>query len=357
VCDAVVVEDGFAYAATRLKQGDNTMHIVLRLIAPGAALLTCLVSIASAEERGILRAGIIGLDTSHVIAFTKILNDPKAKGPLAKVRVVAGYPGGTRDNPASWNRVDTFTQQLREQGVTIYDSIDAMLPHVDVVLLESVDGRPHLEQATKVLAAKKPLFVDKPMAASLADVLEIFRLAEEAKAPVFSSSALRFSSGYQAARDYETSKFGVVKQCTAWSPMTIEPHHPDLFWYGIHGVESLYTIMGVGCETVTRVSASQIDGAWSGDRRGTFIGKKGYGAEVVGGKDSGTAGTFEGYEPLVTEIARFFLTGKPPVAKEETIEIFAFMEAADESKRHGGVPVRVADIIERAKQQNANRTR
>ena len=119
-----------------------------------------------------LRAGIIGLDTSHVVAFTKVLNDPDAKGDLAGVRVVAAYPGGSPDIPASRDRVEGFTSQLRDEfKVEIVDSIDALLEKVDVVLLESVDGRPHLEQVEPVLKARKPVFIDKPVAGSLADAV------------------------------------------------------------------------------------------------------------------------------------------------------------------------------------------
>ncbi len=294
-----------------------------------------------------LRAGVIGLDTSHVIAFTDLINDPKAEGPLAEVQVTAGYPGGSPDLPASWDRVGEYTAKLREKGVTICDSIEAMLPNVDVVLLESVDGRPHLEQARKVIAAKKPLFIDKPMAASLVDVLAIFRLADQAGVPVFSSSSLRFSSGFQAARRGEL-KIGDVRRCAAWSPMHLEPHHPDLFWYGVHGVETLYTIMGPGCKTVTRESPERVVGTWGDGRIGVFEARKGYGAEVEGSQGTASAGTYEGYGPLVVEICRFFKTGLSPVPREETIEIFAFMEAADESKRLGGKPVDIAEILKRA---------
>ena len=202
-------------------------------------------------KAGTMRAGMIGLDTSHVIAFTQMLNDPKATGELAQLKIVAGYPGGSPDNPSSWDRVPQYTKELRGMGVEIVDSIDDLLKKVDVVLLMSVDGRPHLAQARPVIAAGKPLFIDKPMAASLADAMEIFRLAEEKHVPCFSASALRFSSGFQAARQ-KNSRFGDVKSCVAWSPLHLEPHHPDLFWYGIHGVETLYTIMGPGCQTVTR---------------------------------------------------------------------------------------------------------
>ncbi len=317
-------------------------------------IASCFAAGSQGEEADkMIRVGIIGLDTSHVIAFTNILNREGAEGVLADVKVVAGFPGGTADNPSSFSRVDKFTQQLRDKGVKIYDSIEAMLPHVDAILLESVDGRPHLEQARPVIAAGKPLFIDKPLAASLADAVKIFELANAAKVPCWSSSSLRFAAGTQAARDYETSKFGRVKECIAWSGMSIEPHHPDLFWYGIHGVESLFTIMGTGCETVTRESQTKVVGTWAGGRKGTFEGRGGYGAEVVGEKESGPVGGFGGYEPLVVEIAKFFKTGKPPVCQDETLEIYTFMEAADESKRQGGKPVQMKDVLEKARQKAA----
>ena len=91
-----------------------------------------------------LRAGIIGLDTSHVPAFTKLFNDSKAEGDLAGITIVAGYPGGT-DMPASKDRVAKFTEQVKGMGVEIVDTIPQLLEKVDVVLLESVDGRIHLQ--------------------------------------------------------------------------------------------------------------------------------------------------------------------------------------------------------------------
>lgn len=321
-----------------------------------AGVLGCFLvpGVARADEGPkVLRAGIIGLDTSHAIAFTNIVNNPAATGPLAGVQIVAGYPNGMPDNPSSWDRVEKYTEQLREKGLTIYDSIDELLQHVDVVFIESVDGRPHLEQARKVIAAGKPVFIDKPLAGSLADALEIFRLARQANVPCWSSSSLRFSSGFQAARRGES--FGQVRRCVAWSPMHTEPHHPDLFWYGIHGVEILFTVMGTGCQTVTRTAQDRVEGTWADGRTGVFEARQGYGAEVVGTTGSGDAGKYEGYEPLVAEICTFFRTGVPPVAEAETIEIYAFMEAADESKRRGGQPVSLAEVLAKAQQQNSRR--
>src|SRR5262249_44915907 len=172
--------------------------------AVAALLLALLVPppVRADEPTKQLRAGIIGLDTSHVVAFTGLLNGPRAKGVLAQVRIVAAYPGGSPDLPESRDRVAGFTKTLREKyGVEIVDSIDALLKKVDVVLLESVDGRPHLEQVKPVLKAGKPVFIDKPVAGSLADAIQIYELAKEHKVPVFSSSSLRFSPGILGMRD------------------------------------------------------------------------------------------------------------------------------------------------------------
>jgi hypothetical protein len=219
-----------------------------------------------------------------------------------------------------------------------------------VVLLESVDGRPHLAQARPVIAAGKPLFIDKPMAASLADAMRIFRLAKEHNVPCFSASSLRFSPGFQAVRN-GTAGFGQVRNCTAWGPVNVEPHHPELFWYGIHGVEALFTIMGPGCKTVTRVAPDKVVGTWRGGRQGTFLFKGDYGATVEGTQKSGDAGTYGGYAPLLVEIVKFFKTGKPPVDADETLEILAFLEAAEQSKHQGGAPVVIEAVMNKAREQ------
>jgi len=290
-----------------------------------------------------LRIGIIGCDTSHVVAFTETLNNPEAKGHVPGGKVVAAYKGGSPDIPSSISRVEDYSKTLREKyGVKFYDRIEEMCKDVDAVLLESVDGRPHLEQARPVLQARKPVFIDKPMAASLQDVMEIFRLAKEAKVPVFSSSSLRFARNTQAVRG---GLIGRVTYAETYGPCEREPHHPDLFWYGVHGVESLFTIMGTGCQTVQRQTTPdgkiEVVGTWSGGRRGVFREDQNFHGLAKGEKGETAAGSFDGYEPLVAAIMKFFQTGVAPVKAEETIEIIAFMEAADESKNKGGAQVKL----------------
>ncbi len=307
-----------------------------------------------------LRAGIIGLDTSHVVAFTKLLNAAAPKPELAGVRVVAAYPGGSPDIPSSRDRVEGYTRELEQKfGVEIVGSIDELLSKVDVILLESVDGRPHLEQARPVLRARKPVFIDKPVAGTLADAIAIFDLARETGTPCFSSSSLRFGPGVASPK--RDPKLGDIVGCATFGPCEIEEHHPDLFWYGVHGVEALFTIMGTGCESVARTHTKDADlvvGVWEGGRIGSFRGNRKspykFGGTVFGSKGIAPVGDYGGYEPLVVEIVKFFKTGKPPVSAEETIEIFAFLEAADESKRRGGRPVPISEVMSRARAQAAH---
>ena len=328
------------------------------LLTAVAVLVMSLAPSATAQadaDGRVIRIGIIGCDTSHVPAFTKLFNDPKATGDLAGFRVVAAFPGGSPDLPKeSTGRIPRFVEEIKKSGVEIVDSIPALLERVDVVLLESVDGRPHLAQARPVIEAKKPLFIDKPLAGSLADAIAIAQLAERHGVAWFSSSALRFDPGVQALKNGE--KTGDVLGCDVFAPCAIEPHHPDLFWYGVHGVEMLYTVMGQGCETVTRVHTPGFDyvvGVWGGGRIGSFRGirqgKSDYGATVYGTKGIASHAGFKGYKPLVEQIGRFFKTRQAPVPAAETLEMFAFMEAADQSKRQGGGPVKVAEVMKTAR--------
>ncbi len=313
------------------------------------SLLTLVAILAQTVSAAELRIGMIGLDTSHVPAFTEILNNPAAKGHVPGAKVVAAFKGGSADIESSFKRIDGFTKTMTEKyGVKLYDSIEEMCKNVDAVMIESVDGRPKLAQARPVIAAGKPLFLDKPMGGSLKDVLEIFRLAKEAKVPVFSSSSLRFSKAAQAVRG---GSIGTVKYCEATSPASLEKTHPDLFWYGVHGCETLYTIMGRGCETVKRGTTAdgkiEVVGTWAGGRTGIFRESKTYTGVAKGEKGEAAIGAYDGYAPLVVEVIKFFRTGVAPVSPEETIELFTFMEAADESKRQGGAAVKLSDVLKK----------
>lgn len=336
------------------------MHFtrVFRRLLIVFALAVC--GVARGDDTPI-RIGLIGLDTSHAVAFTDLFNAAEPAPEFQGLRVVAGFPDPSNDIASSRDRVQGYTDALRGKGVEIVDSIPALLARVDVVMLESVDGRKHLAQARPVFEAGKLVFIDKPLAASLADAVALAELAKQHDAKWFSASALRFTPAIASMPD--DPKIGRVVGCNAWSPGHLDPTHPDLFWYGIHGVETLFTVMGPGCISVSRTHTPDTDlavGVWSDGRVGTFRGirngKNDFGATAFGAAGVVSAvDAFQGYQPLVVEIAKFFRTGNPPIAPEQTIEIIAFMEAAEESKRQKGKPVTIESVMEKARAQAAQR--
>ncbi len=316
-----------------------------------------------AQEPKPLRAGIIGLDTSHVLEFVETLNKgakhPEDKAKVAGVKVVAAYPQGSKDIESSTERVPDYTAKVKALGVEIVNSIAELLKRVDVVFLESNDGRVHLEQLKPVLAARKPVFIDKPIAGNLADTLRILDAAKKANVPLFCASSLRFAKTTQAVRN---GAIGQVKRAETFSPAELEPHHVDLYWYGVHGCEALFTVMGTGCKSVRRGTTAdgkiEVTGTWEGGRTGIFreandTDRKGYGGKAVGEKGESAIGNYDGYDPLLFAIVKMFRDGIVPVNADETLELYAFMAAADESKRRGGAEVTLKEVLDQARAEVA----
>lgn len=296
-----------------------------------------------------LRIGLIGMDTSHVPAFTKLFHDPAASGDLAGFRVVAGLPDGS-DTPMSSDRIEGFTEEARELGVEIVDSVETLIEKSDRLMILSVDGRTHRRQAEALFESGKPVFVDKPVAGTLADCISIYETAAARGIPCFSASSTRF--GPKIADPEWREQCGEVLGVTSWGPLAYQAGQPELFFYGIHGIEALFTAMGPGCESVARVKTPVHDvvtGVWKDGRvgvyRGILQGDRAYGLTIHGEKTMVTLVEEPSYEALCREIGRFFKTGVPPVTPAETLEIYAFMEAADESVRRGGERVAIGEVV------------
>lgn len=303
-----------------------------------------------------LKIGIIGLDTSHAEQFTMRLNDPAHPNHVPGGRIVAAYASYSKDLEESASRVEGFTATVRDKyGVAILDSIEAVCAEVDAIMLLSLDGRPHIEQIKPILAAGKRVFVDKPVAASLKEAIEIYKMADQVNVPIFSASSLRWYPGVvEVAAAAATPPDAVL----SYGPAPILPFHPDLFFYGIHATEALFTVMGEGCQSVTRTStpaSSVVVGVWRDGRSGTLHamhqlpqGSTDYKVIRFDG-DLVTAQKSQGdYTPMLREIIQFFQTSTPPVSAQQTLEIYGFMEAAEESKRRNGIPIKLRDIMQKA---------
>ncbi len=216
-----------------------------------------------------------------------------------------------------------------------------------------------------VLKAGKPVFIDKPVAASLTEAVAIYEAARHNKTPVFSSSSLRFAPGTVAAVKGE---LGEIKSLECSAPCNLEPHHPDFYWYGIHGVEMLFTIKGPACQSVKRIDQNTAEGIWKDGSKGVFrcSEPKGisYGLKLLDKPEmavvdalkavpprdgSKPARTQSLYFPLMVSFVEFFKTGKPPMTEEDTLAIYAFMSAADESKAQNGAEVSLESVLTKAR--------
>jgi predicted dehydrogenase len=300
-----------------------------------------------------LRIGIIGLDTSHSTAFTKIIQDT-ANPVMAGARVVCAFPFGSKRIETSAGRIAQYSKEMQTLGVKLSNSIDELIASVDAVMLLTNDGALHLEQIIPVLNAKKRVFLDKPIGANLREVLKIYKAVELSGVPMFSSSALRYLDGAQKVR-YENA-VGQVIGAEAYSPQKTEPSHTDLFWYGIHGVEILFTMMGKGCVKVKRITSTHQDvivGEWNDGRIGSYKGdlqaRQFYGGTAYGTDGVLQVGPFAGYQALTEKIIQFFRDGISPVDPLETLEIYTFMEAADASRKQNGEWTMLQDVLNNAK--------
>ena len=309
------------------------------------------IQVGISEE---LKVGIIGCDTSHVPAFTDILNNKENKSHVPGAKVVGAFRGGSDDLEASYSRLDKYTKVLTEKyGVTMYPSIAELCKNVDVILLESLDGRKHLEQAEEVFKAGKRVFIDKPLGGNLKQCIEIYKLGKKYNVPWWSSSSLRY---HQKTQELANKNFGKIFSVTSQGPVSIEPSHTELFWYGVHTTEALYTILGPGCEEVTRVqngTTEVVVGKWSDNRMGTFIGHKTgkakykYHLSINAEKGFAFENIGSDYGKMMVDVMKFFKTGEVPIPQKTTLEIMAFMEAADESKKQGYTPVKIADVLKK----------
>jgi len=340
-----------------MKSSRRTFIKQSAIVGAAIGLHSLPLPVFSSSLQNPIKVGIIGLDTSHAPAFAKLFNAENTNPSLSGFKVVAAYPQGSTEIKSSMDRIPDYIKQVQAVGVEVVDSVKKLLNMVDVVLLETNDGRPHLEQAREVFKAGKPVFIDKPVAGSLKDAVAIYREAAEKNVPMFSSSSLRYMKNVHAVRN--ENKIGKVLGADTFSPATLEPHHPDFFWYGIHGVEVLFTVMGAGCESVTRFQTEDTEvvvGKWKDGRIGTFRGtrkgKHDYGGTAYGENGNISLGPFDGYEALAIKIGEFFKSKISPIDARETLEIYAFMEAADESKRKGGASIRIDDILKTAGYKN-----
>lgn len=291
--------------------------------------------------------GLIGLDTSHVEGFTQLLNNPDDPNHVPGGKVVAGFPGGSDDLDVSRDRVQGFTQKLRDDwGVQIMDSPEDVAEACDLVFITAVDGRVHRDLFERTVPFGKPTFIDKPFATSVADAEAILRLADDAGVPVMSCSSLRYADTLQASLQANAGEDGKVITCHAYGPMDLKPPLPALCWYGIHMIEIVVAAMGTGCQRVQVTKNEDNDliaAEWSDGRIASIHGLRNQhyqfgmalhrkeSAEFV---DVSTVAR-PWYVCMLEAIIANLPEGRSAVPSEEMLEIVRIIEAANESRETG----------------------
>lgn len=344
-------------------------------------------------KRRTLAIGMVGLDTSHAVSFTRLLHDERHPHHVPGGRVVCAWPGGSSDFELSISRVGRFTREMAETfGAEIVASPEEVAERCDAVMLLAADGRTHPGLFRRIAPYGKPVFIDKPLAVSSRDAEEILRLAERHRVPVMSCSSLRFALGPERwagggvdsataprasgspasdgsgparsagrtsadgdAAAEEASIYGAddaVTGADVFGPMPFQPPQPGYFWYGIHAVEMLYAVFGPGCAEVSAIAAGDhelIVGVWADGRIGTVRGNRtgsgAFGALIHHGDRRDLveppADYMLLYAALLGRVLELFRTGRPAVAPHETFEIIRFLEAANESRAADGKIVRL----------------
>ncbi|MCU6712945.1 Gfo/Idh/MocA family oxidoreductase [Paenibacillus sp. J5C_2022] len=291
-----------------------------------------------------LRIGMIGLDTSHVTEFAKLLHDETHRYHVPGGRIAAAYRGGSPDVPLSCKRIDGFTSELQQRyTVPLVETLEEVADRCDVLMLESVDARRHLEQFRRIAPFGKPVFIDKPFAASSADAADLAAVAQQYGTPIMSASALRFADGLERA--LLNTEHGPIVGVDCYGPMPLEPSMPGFFWYGVHMVEMIYCVMGEGCAQVSALMSRDHDiaaGRWKDGRiavlRGCRSGNCRFGGMIH--REYGSdiiiyASPKPYFASLLERVMDWFRTGRSAVALSETLETIRFIEAANKSRLSG----------------------
>ena len=296
------------------------------------------------------RIGMIGLDTSHVEAFAQILNDPNHSHHIPGGRIMAAWPGGSPDFEISISRVEGYTNMLRDDfGVDILESPEAVAEQSDLVFIETIDGRVHLDLFKRVVPYGKPVFIDKPLSTGLADAQAILSLAWDHGVPVMSCSALRYADSLQAA--LADDEQGAITGCDVFGPMVIAPPLPGLYWYGIHSVEMLVTALGTGCRQVQVTKNENSDIViceWNDGRIGVIRGLRNshsqFGLTLHREKGAKAvdvqAGERPWYVSMLDAVMRSLPEGRSDIPDDQMLEVIRIMDAANES-RESGQPVKL----------------
>jgi len=304
---------------------------------------------------------MVDFDSSHCVEFTRRFNHIEIDRDqwVDGGRVVIGCPGTSFLSP---ERLGGFTEEMRRLGVPLVENPRDMLGQIDAVMIESVDGSVHWDRAKPFIEAGVICFVDKPFTCNLLEAQRMVDFAKRHQVPIFSSSALRYAPElveFVAQVQAPDSRTGKILGAMTYGPAPTRARNPGLFHYGIHATEVLFALLGADCEQVhsmreggdqdsDELGVDVVTGRWHGGRLGTVRGLR------SGHRSFGFVAFCEravrhvaidmqfAYRELLKRVVQFFETRQSPVAVDDTLRIIAFIEAARDSEKSGGTPIRLS---------------
>jgi predicted dehydrogenase len=294
---------------------------------------------APAQSARELRIGAIGVDSSHLLEFSRRMADLFATG-ATRCRVTAFYDDGNHHLPEA--DVKNWKEKTLSLGAAQASSIDSLLDQVDGVMVLAVSGNSHYELALPSLRRGMPTYIDKPLTCNLEQARSLVSLARKTGAGCYSASSLRFATEIPRL---DRKKLGQLHAIDAYGPGELNPDMEGLFFYGVHTIEMVDAIWGPGvarvrCETSADrdlVDLQYKDGRHAHlrlERKGAYE----FGATLHGSKgvESFKVDFAEVYNNLIRGMTRFFETGIAPVAINDILENVAVMSAGNLSMAGGG---------------------
>ncbi len=290
-----------------------------------------------------IKIAIVGLDTSHSVTMPKLMQAPDcpADQRVPGLRAVSCLRFETPFQ--GQEGLDKRQSQLEAWGVPVTTCFEEAVANCDAIMLEINDGSRHLEYFRKVAGLGKPVFLDKPLATTLADGRAILRLAKKHKTRVWSSSSIVFCPPIMDLR----RAYSEVRRASVFGALGRAPAGDSLVWYGVHTVEMLLHLMGLGAVAVRAMESTNgiilaVD--FGGGRQGVV--EVNYGSAVYGGRVDGVRGgqnAVEGFvcdsshshHHLLRQIKKFFAGAPAPVDLTLNFEALAVMVAGRRSIETG----------------------
>lgn len=264
-----------------------------------------------------LRLGIVGTESSHCAEFLTFLRSPEGAG---AAQLAAVWPGA--GEPV--------------EGADIVGRPEELPGRVDAVALFARDAREHLELAAPLLSAGLRVFVDKPLAASVADAERLLELAARHGGAVTSFSALRWAPEVLAwSREVARARReGTLLEVGAAGGANPNDPHAGAWFYGVHPVDMLASAVGGSLltgETTLTHQPGLVESHWSVD--GIELGLRLEANQAApfgvwwaardGSRKETVVPVGAGYFTTAAERILAFLSGNPGVGPEECLAVVA----------------------------------